>query len=133
MEEKENKGTDPTWKEAENWIGALVKAHDTIASETIRDLEKRSKSKDLALWLIVLSFSGVIAGLIASNIAHTKRFYQNDSEWRKTVQETNNKWIDYLQQYDFITQDGEGINYYNSDVGGNVNNGATDQKAEKQE
>lgn len=132
MEEKENKRQETTWGEAENWIGALVKAHDTIASETIRDLEKHSKSKDLALWLIVLAFSGVIAGLIASNIVHTNTLYQNDSEWRRIVQETNDKWIDYLKQYDFITQDGEGINYYNSDVGGNVNNGTTDQKAKEQ-
>ena len=35
----------------------------------------------------------------------------------------NQRWIDYLSQYDFVTQDGDGYNYFNSNVEGNVNNG----------
>lgn len=38
--------------------------------------------------------------------------------------ERNNQcWIEYLSQYDFVTQDGDGYNYFNSDVGGDVVNG----------
>ena len=35
----------------------------------------------------------------------------------------NQRWIEYLSQYDFVTQDGDGYNYFNSDVGGDVVNG----------
>ena len=31
--------------------------------------------------------------------------------------------IEYLSQYDFVPQDGEGYNYYNSDVSGDVVDG----------
>lgn len=35
----------------------------------------------------------------------------------------NQRWIEYLSQYDFVTQDGDGYNYFNSDVDGDVING----------
>lgn len=35
----------------------------------------------------------------------------------------NQRWIEYLSQYDFVSQDGEGYNYYNSGIGGDVHNG----------
>lgn len=35
----------------------------------------------------------------------------------------NQRWIEYLSQYDFVSQDGDGYNYFNSDVDGNVING----------
>lgn len=133
MEENENKKPEPTWEDAEGWIGAILRAHDsgTMASETIRDLEKQSKSKDLGMWLITISLGGIIAGLIVANMAHTKTFYQNDSEWRKTVQEINAKWVDYLSQYDFVSQDGEGINNINTGEQGDLNNGPKGKDSEE--
>ena len=56
---------------------------------------------------------------------------RNEEKWQIVVQENNQHWIDYLSQYDFVSQDGEGYNYYNSDVGGNVNNG-TESKTKKE-
>lgn len=135
MEEKESNGTESTWEKVESWIGTMMRMHEnsTLASEIIQDLKKQSKSKDLGMCLIAISLSGIIAGLIAANITHTKVFYQNDSEWRKTVQEINDGWIDYLNQYDFISQDGEGINNINTGEQGDLNNGSKSKDSEESE
>lgn len=37
---------------------------------------------------------------------------------------TNMAWLYVFQSYDYVSQDGEGYNYYNQDVGGDVNNGS---------
>lgn len=135
MEEKESNGTESTWEKVESWIGTMMRMHEnsTLASEIIQDLKKQSKSKDLGMCLITISLGGIIAGLIAANITHTKVFYQNDSEWRKTVQEINDGWIDYLNQYDFISQDGEGINNINTGEQGDLNNGSKSKDSEESE
>lgn len=135
MEEKESNGTESTWEKVESWIGTMMRMHEnsTLASEIIQDLKKQSKSKDLGMCLIAISLSGIIAGLIVANITHTKVFYQNDFEWRKTVQEINDGWIDYLNQYDFISQDGEGINNINTGEQGDLNNGSKSKDSEESE
>ncbi len=43
---------------------------------------------------------------------------------------TNAIWIYVFQSYDYVTQDGEGQNYYNHEVGGDVYNGAESQSQE---
>ena len=64
--------------------------------------------------MVCLSIVAAIAifGLLTVNHLQTKDF------------------INYLSQYDFVSQDGEGYNYYNSDVGGDVNNGTENPEAE---
>lgn len=54
----------------------------------------------------------IIAGLLIVNTLHAQANERN-----------NQRWLEYLSEYDFISQDGEGINYFNSDIGGNVTNG----------
>lgn len=44
---------------------------------------------------------------------------------------TNGIWIYVFQSYDYVTQDGEGQNYFNREVGGDVYNGAEGQSEEK--
>lgn len=61
----------------------------------------------------ILIFAGfVVLGLVASNIRYSLANERN-----------NQRWIEYLSQYDFVTQDGDGYNYFNSDVGGDAVNG----------
>lgn len=36
---------------------------------------------------------------------------------------TNTYWIYVLNSYEYVSQDGEGYNYYNSEIGGDVENG----------
>lgn len=44
---------------------------------------------------------------------------------------TNMAWLYVFQSYDYVTQDGEGYNYYNKEVGGDVHNGTEDKSEEK--
>lgn len=40
---------------------------------------------------------------------------------------TNMAWLYVFQSYDYVSQDGDGYNYYNHEVGGDVYNGAENQ------
>ena len=39
---------------------------------------------------------------------------------------TNAYWIHVLNSYEYVYQDGEGENYYNNEIGGDVENGTID-------
>lgn len=122
IESKRKVPENPDWSGLENWL----------AGEIIADKEKACKAKDISL------MCGTVIAVVAIMIlgynchAQSKTMVQNEENWQRVVQENNQHWIDYLSQYDFVSQDGEGYNYYNSDVGGDVNNGA-ESKEEVQE
>lgn len=44
---------------------------------------------------------------------------------------TNGIWIYVFQSYDYVSQDGDGQNYYNREIGGDANNGTEDKNEEK--
>ena len=44
---------------------------------------------------------------------------------------TNLYWIYQWNSYDYVSQDGEGYNYYNADVEGDIVNGAADSQKEE--
>lgn len=44
---------------------------------------------------------------------------------------TNIYWIYQWNSYDYVSQDGHGYNYYNSDVEGDIANGTENQTEEK--
>ena len=44
---------------------------------------------------------------------------------------TNAYWIYQWNNYDYVSQDGEGYNYYNYGVEGDVDNGTADQAEEE--
>lgn len=46
---------------------------------------------------------------------------------------TNMAWLWVFQSYDYVTQDGEGHNYFNREVGGDVYNGTDSQSQEEQQ
>ncbi len=46
-------------------------------------------------------------------------FFANDEKWREL-----------FSSYDYVSQDGQGYNYYNSEIGGNVSNGTEGEEAE---
>ena len=67
---------------------------EKFVSELFQDIQRQSKR-----WFI--AFLVTLAALIGTNIY----------------------WIYQWNSYDYISQDGEGYNYYNADVEGDVNNG----------
>lgn len=44
---------------------------------------------------------------------------------------TNAYWIYVFNSYEYVSQDGEGYNYYNSDVEGDITNGSENQAEEE--
>lgn len=64
----------------------------------------------------------VIGGLMLIIIIGIAVFFINDDKWRKT-----------FTSYDFISQDGEGINSINDGTQGDLNNGAESKEEKGQE
>lgn len=97
MEQNQNKTQSISWDNVEK----------QLATEIIQGGRRESKAKDFAIVCMAIASAVIALGMALIN-------YKNDEHWREMFGE-----------YDFITQDGEGYNYYNSDIGGNVTNGAT--------
>lgn len=75
-----------------------------FVSELIKDAQRQSKR-----WFI--AFVVTLVALVGTNIY----------------------WIYQWNSYDYVSQDGEGYNYYNSDIEGDITNGAEDQAEEEPE
>lgn len=85
---------------------------DSLAVDIAKALKGREKAKDIGLACMTV----VSIGLIALSIILGTINYKNDCRWREL-----------FESYDYVSQDGNGQNYYNSEIGGNVNNGAEDK------
>lgn len=92
---------------------AEMQYRETLASEVIAWSHKVSKTKDFAIGCLVVGIIIVGIGMAIIN-------YCNDRDWREL-----------FSSYDYVSQDGEGYNYYNSDIGGDVENGAENQEEER--
>lgn len=68
---------------------------ENLVTEVIRDNQKQAKR-----WFIAFLLS--LAALVV----------------------TNTYWIYVFNSYEYVSQDGEGYNYYNSDVEGDITNGS---------
>lgn len=77
---------------------------EKFVSELVQDIQKQSKR-----WFI--AFVITLTALVGTNIY----------------------WIYQWNNYDYVSQDGEGYNYYNYGVEGDVDNGTADQKEEEPE
>ena len=86
---------------------------DSLALDIAGRLKAAEKAKNLAI--VVLGVA-VVAISISLSIIN----YKNDRDWREL-----------FASYDYVSQDGEGYNYYNSDIEGDVNNGAENTETEE--
>lgn len=89
-----------SWHEVE-WqlIESVMKQNDTLAEEVIAQAKRHTKFWFVA-WLITLA---VLTG-------------------------TNAAWIYVFQSYDYVSQDGSGVNSYNTEIKGDLYNGPEDQR-----
>lgn len=85
-----------------------TKEQENFTTEIFHEFKIHSRIATVGL--MILLAMGIVA------------FYANDEKWR-----------DLFSSYDYVSQDGEGQNYYNNDIGGDVNNGAAGKEAEGQE
>ncbi len=114
MQENEKKTeAEPTWKDIFADY-AEAKKDQNVASEIIAERNMISKAKNVGMVCVTVITVVSIIGLLIVNHLNTRQF------------------TEYLSNYDFVSQDGEGYNYYNSDIGGDVNNGAKDSETKGQ-
>lgn len=99
--------------EANNKENRWNKVEEAIASEIIAGRDRVAHAKDFAIACLTIGIITVGIGMAILN-------YMNDSEWREL-----------FASYDYVSQDGEGYNYYNSDIGGDVNNGTKNTEEEE--
>lgn len=109
---QKNDNTSKSWEEIEK-KHAEMQPREALASEVIERNHKISKAKDFAIGCLT-------AGIIIVGIGMAIINYCNDRDWREL-----------FSSYDYVSQDGDGYNYYNSDVGGDVNNGIESKETEK--
>lgn len=97
-----------------------------LAMEVLKQEQRRSKALIIGL-SVGLAVSGIatittaICGVDERKHLVEKN-YQNDCDWRKL-----------FSDYDFISQDGEGINNVNGGEQGDLNNGAEGEIEEEQD
>lgn len=109
----QEKGKSPENRKEVEQKYAEMQSRDALASEVIAWGHKVSKAKDFAIGCLVLGIIIVGIGMAIIN-------YCNDRDWREL-----------FSSYDYVSQDGEGYNYYNSGIGGNVENGSEDKETEE--
>lgn len=105
--EKQN-NVPENWSEILEHYIELQKFYDesksSLASEVMADNDKKDARKNKIIAYLIGVIIILIIGLIGTNVY----------------------WIYQWNSYDYVSQDGEGYNYYNADVEGDVNNGADD-------
>ena len=113
MEEKKNNVPDGNWTDIIHHYADMQKAYDEskdrLASEVLADSDRKDARKSRIITYLIGVIIALIVGLVVSNLY----------------------WIYQWNSYDYVSQDGEGYNYYNSDVEGDISNGAEDQTEEE--
>ena len=92
-------------KKPENW----EEVYKMIVSEMLSDAEKRDDKNRRTILLLVISNIITVILLVV------------------VVMYSLHMW----NSYDYVSQDGEGYNYYNEDVEGDILNGTADQEKEE--
>lgn len=72
-----------------------------------------------------------VSELIADTRSQVKRWFIAFLVTLAALFGTNIYWIYQWNSYDYVSQDGHGYNYYNSDVEGDIANGTENQTEEK--
>lgn len=99
---------------------------ENLAIEILKQEQRKSRALIIGLTAgLVISGISTVTTVVCSKIERenlVQTNYQNDCEWRTL-----------FSDYDFISQDGEGINNINNGTQGDLNNGAESEAEEGQE
>lgn len=68
----------------------------------------------------------LVSEVIKDNQKQAKRWFVAFVITMAALIGTNAYWIYQWSSYDYVSQDGEGYNYYNSNIDGDISNGAED-------
>lgn len=123
---KENK-KNKTWHDAEKEIAEKINKPTTehLAMEVLKQEQRRRKwqTAGLSIGMVLLATVAITTVVTGQTERENlvKMNYQNDCDWRKM-----------FSDYDFVSQDGEGINNVNRGDQGDLNNGAESQTEKEQ-
>lgn len=84
-----------------------------IAMEILKHEQDKSKAKNVGVISLTVAVIVIAIGMAVIN-------YRNDCDWREL-----------FGSYDYVSQDGEGINSINTGEQGDLNNGATSEDSEE--
>lgn len=99
MNEKENLTQEP---------------QENFATEIFRTFKAHSR-------MVII---GLLILLAASSMAWAIAYYKNDKEWSTAYYQNDKEWRELFSSYDYISQDGEGVNNINTGQGSNnINTG----------
>lgn len=84
-----------------------------IAMEILKHEQDKSKAKNVGVISLSIAVIVIAIGMAVIN-------YRNDCDWREL-----------FGSYDYVSQDGDGINNVNSGSQGDLNNGSTSENSEK--
>lgn len=99
--------------ENKNEVEKLTTEH--LAMEVLKQEQEKSKAKNVGVISLTVAVIVIALGMAIIN-------YRNDCDWREL-----------FSDYDFISQDGEGINSINDGMQGDLNNGTESKEEEGQE
>ena len=68
----------------------------------------------------------LVAEVMKDNQKQAKRWFVAFVITMAALIGTNAYWIYQWSSYDYVSQDGEGYNYFNSNIDGDISNGAED-------
>lgn len=110
----------------ENVTENTIPTSEHLALEVLKQEQKKNNARTGGLLVGMILLAAVaITVAIAGSVERAqlvKVNYQNDCDWRAL-----------FADYDFISQDGGGINNVNGGEQGDLNNGATSENAEGRE
>ena len=92
--------------EQENKSVTQKKEQEGVSMGVLAEIKRQGRIGLISTIAVALIVGALCAYQMSIN-------YRNDQEWREL-----------FGSYDYVTQDGNGQNYYNSEIGGNVTNGA---------
>ena len=93
---------------------------DGLAMDIAKRLKAAEKAKNIAIVVLgVIATVVIIAGTVERQHLVNANL-QNDREWREL-----------FSSYDYVSQDGEGINNINTGEQGDLNNGSTSEDSEE--
>lgn len=102
----------------ENETKGLTTEHTAL--EILKREQEKSKAKSLGVIGMIISVVSLAIATAVITIWLTNINYKNDCDWRKL-----------FSDYDFVTQDGGGINNVNGGEQGDLNNGAASENQEE--
>lgn len=99
---------------SENMEETTKPATEHLAMEILKQEREKSKAKNVGVVSLAVAIVVVSIGMATIN-------YKNDCDWRR-----------FFSEYDFISQDGEGINNVNGGEQGDITNGSASEVEKEQ-